>query len=135
MKISVDRDFLLKLKRGILEAVCNPDGLDGSDGDCLLSHLVALLDRSEDMANGALSEIASDEAAESVELTVSHTDGSVSTIKGETPAMYSETNLAGSTEPHLTDEHLGVHTQWFEMSVTFRLDEATIEHKPGPSLD
>lgn len=42
-KIEVDRNLLIELKTGIVEAICSEDGLDGGDGVYLLAHLNGLL--------------------------------------------------------------------------------------------
>lgn len=128
-KILVHRNFLSELR----EAIASEDGLNG---EYLLPYLNSLLDTAarDDEARKALGKITSDEVAEDVELVVLHVDGSVSTMRGRAPVMCSRTDLGGSTKPHPTDERLGIHTQWIELSVTFRLDEVTVEHKPGPEV-
>lgn len=132
-KILVDRNFLSELKDSIVKAIASEDGLDG---EYLLPYLGGLLDTAarDDEARKALGKINSDEVAEDVKLVVFHAGGSVSTITGKSPVMCSRTDLGGSTKPHPTDERLGIHTQWIELSVTFRLDEVTVEHKPGPEV-
>lgn len=42
-KILVDESLLLEIKTGILEAIYNEDGLDGADGERLLSGINLLL--------------------------------------------------------------------------------------------
>lgn len=42
-KIEVDKDILLALKVGIINAIASEDGLDGSDGVLLLTQLNFLL--------------------------------------------------------------------------------------------
>jgi hypothetical protein len=53
-KIAVAKSFLSDLKEGVIEAICSEDGLDGGDGEYLLSRLNSLLDPPEAEANKEL---------------------------------------------------------------------------------